>query len=376
MAHVAGYLGSPGTRLVAVADAWDARRARVGGTFEQGSMLNLRPLLDESLLTKRWEELGIRVYDDVKAVADDPEIDLVSLCTPDDTHEAYAVMLLEAGKHLLLEKPVALSLPSADRIADAARRNGRRIAVGYEMRINPAVQKVRALVEGGAVGEVRAFSLQQYRKPFRRDKWQKWIQERERSGGLIVEETCHWFDLARFLTGKEIARVHTVGTDQILPDFDYEDIAFLQGWYDDGTVFQIGHSLTGFDFSLVIQVHGTAGTVWCGLKGEERSLLDAGQTDYMGVVSWGPVETGAGAGGGPGTSAASAAQFVTFGTEAREGENIRDQVRHTVQSLRNATRFLAEYEDGVAALEIALAARASLHSGKVEQVHVQQQQHS
>ena len=64
MAHVAGYLSSPNANLVAVADAWAERRERVGGTFDQGSMLNLKPLFDGELLSKRWEDLGIRVYDD------------------------------------------------------------------------------------------------------------------------------------------------------------------------------------------------------------------------------------------------------------------------------------------------------------------------
>jgi myo-inositol 2-dehydrogenase/D-chiro-inositol 1-dehydrogenase len=204
---------------------------------------------------------------------------------------------------------------------------------------------------------VQAFNLQQYRPPFRRDKWQQWIQDKSRSGGLIVEETCHWFDLARYLTGKEVRRIHCVANDRILPDFDYEDIAFMQGYYEDGGIFQIGHSLTGFDYSLIVQVYGTTGSIWCGLKGNRRSLLDAGESTYMAIVAWGPVNAEPGEG-----------QYVTFGDESREGESIRDNVRHTVQSLRSGTPFLAEYDDGLRSLEIALAARRSLESGEPEDV--------
>ena len=353
MAHVAGYLSSPDANLVAVADAWAERRERVGGTFDQGSMLNLRPLLDEELLSKRWEDLGIRVYDDVKSIVEDPDIELVSLCTPDDTHEPFGIMLLEAGKHLLLEKPVALSVAAAGRLAAAAQANDRRISVGYEMRVNPAVLKIRELIGTGVVGDVRAFSLYQYRPSFRRDKWQKWIQQKERSGGLLVEETCHWFDLARLLTGREVAQVHCVGTDRVHADFDYEDVAFVQGVFADGSVFQIGHALTGFDFSLTIQIYGNRGTIWSGFKADPRSLLDGGQSTYLGIVSWGPVNAVPGEG-----------SFVTFGDEAREGENIRDNVAHTVKSLRDGTPFEAEFDDGLRSLQIALAARQSLESGE------------
>lgn len=352
MAHVAGYLSSPDANLVAVADAWAERRERVGGTFDQGIMLNLRPLLDEELLSKRWEELGIRVYDDVRLIAEDPDIELVSLCTPDDTHEPYGVMLLEAGKHLLLEKPVALSVASARRLAAAAEANDRRISIGFEMRVNPAVLKIRELIGAGFVGNVRAFSLYQHRGSFRRDKWQKWIQERERSGGMLVEETCHWFDLARYLTGDEITHLHCVGTDLVHADFDYEDIAFIQGTFAGGAAFQIGHSLTGFDFSLVIQVYGDRGSIWCGLKAAPYSLLDGGQSNYMGIVSWGPTAAKAGDG-----------TFVTFGGEVMEGRSIRDNVAHTVNALREGTPFTAEFNDGLRSLQIALAARDSLESG-------------
>jgi len=355
MAHVAGYLASPHARLVAVADAWEPRRARVGGTFDQGSMLNLKPLFDEGTLARGWDEIGVRTYEDVQAVIDDPEIDLISLCTPDDTHEEYAVAILESGKDLLLEKPVALTLASASRIVECARRTGRRVAVGYEMRVNPAVLKVRELITGGVIGEVVAFNLQQYRKPFRRDKWQKWIQDRNRSGGLVVEETCHWFDLARYLTGKEVRRVHCVGTDRVLPEFNYEDIAFVQGTYADGSIFQIGHALTGFDFSLVIQVHGTAGTIWCGMKAEQRSILDAGQSEWIAVVAWGPPDAPPGG-------------VVTFGEEALEGGSIRDNVVRVTRALTRGEALPAELSDGVASLEIALAAMRSLAQGEPEDV--------
>lgn len=355
MAHVAGYLASPHARLVAVADAWEPRRTRVGGTFAQGSMLNLTTLFDDDTLARGWGDLGVRAGDDVRAIANDGEIDIVSLCTPDDLHEAHAVAMLDAGKDVLLEKPIALSIPSARRIIEAADRNGRRVALGFEMRVNPAVLRVRQLVADGAIGAVVAFNLQQFRTAFRRDKWQQWIQSRDRSGGLVVEETCHWFDLARFLTGKEIARVHCVTTSAVHPDFDYEDIAFVQGRFDDDTPFQIGHSLTGFDFSLTFQVYGTTGSVWCRMKAGPESRLDAGQSSHIAVVSWGPTDLRHGR-----------SQAVTFGNEAREGESIRDNVVAFAAAVSEGSPFRATTHDGLRSLEVALAALRSAESGRME----------
>jgi len=356
MAHVAGYLQSRHADLVAVADAWEPRRRRIGGTFAQGSMLVLRPLFDPALLERSWEDINVRVYDDVSQVATDPDVDLVSLCTPDDTHERVAIDLMLAGKDLILEKPLALSEDSARRIIDTAESTGRRVAMGYEMRINPAIERTYRISRSGAIGEIRAFSLQHYRDAFRRDKWQNWIQDKKRSGGLIVEETCHWFDVARYITGKEIASVHCVSDGGTHADFDFEDIAFVQGTFADGTILQIGHSLTGFDFSIVIQVHGTLGTIWCGMKAGRESLLDARQTSYVAIVATGPTDPGH----GPPPSA------ETFGEETLEGENIRDHVVECAGAFLSGEPFRSDMDDGLQSLRAALAARRSSETGKVE----------
>ena len=364
LAHVAGYLSHPQARLVAVADAWKPRRATVGGTFTQGAMAVLKPLFRETTLSKSWEELGCFVFESAEDLASaiqsgtvydrvpgaDPDAPwLVSLCTPDDTHEELAVLLLEAGCNVLLEKPLALTVDGALRVGQAAHDAGRRLALGYEFRVNPAVVELRRLVGSGGLGRPVAFALYHFRSPFRRNKWNHWIQERARSGGLIVEETCHWFDLARWIVGAEIDELVCHGTDLVHPDFDYEDIAFVQGRYQGGAVFQISHSLTGHDFSLILQVHGTEGTAWVGLKEEVYSSLDGGASHFLGILSRGV------AGAAPAD-----AVVQTWGQEATEPFNIRDAVTAAVDALLDGSGFAAGFSDGLRSLEVALAARSSL----------------
>lgn len=382
MAHVAGYLRHPSAELVAVADRLPERRAAIGGTFAAGSMRVLEPLyaptrtgagvpLAPDLLAKRWEEIGVTVHDDAAAIIADPAIELVSLCTPDDTHEALAIALLDAGKRVLLEKPVALSETGAERVRLAAERAAaarpmapggadgpppRRpplpIGVGYEFRLNPAVQELQRRVTGRRIGRPRAFSLYHYRTPFRRDKFEGWIQSRARSGGLLVEETCHWFDLARWIMADEWASVHAVGVDDIHTDFDFEDVAYVQGRFASGAAFQISHSLTGFDFSLVLQVHGTQGTAWCGLKEAPWSALDGGATTYHAIVASGPL-------GGESADA----DVQTFGPEATEPFNIEAMAMAAVDiAAGHAGRdgWPATLDDGISSLRIALAAQRAL----------------
>lgn len=354
-AHCAAYLGSPHATLAAVCDLMPERLERVGGTFDRGSMPDLRDLYPPEVLARRWQDLGVKTCSSLEEVLADPGIEVVSLCTPDHTHAELATRVIAAGRHLLLEKPVAIDLRGARQIGEALarRRPGTLFSVGYEFRLNPAIRLVRELVGSGFTGPVEAFSLHHFRRPFKRDKWQHWIQSRRLSGGLIVEETCHWFDLLRFITDQEVSSLHCHATDRILSDFDFEDVAYIQGRLGGGGVFQLAHALTGFDFHLAIAVHGRRGTVWCQLKDQAASRLDDRQSAYHALVAWGepnrPPE---------------AATVRTFGPEATEPCSIRDYAQHFVQCVAQGREPAVSYEDAVRALELSLAARASGERGK------------
>ena len=345
-AHCAGYLESPYTELAAVCDLMPERLATVGGTFESGSMTDLRQLYTPELLSRRWEDLGIKTHTSLEEVLADESIEIISLCTPDHTHAELAVRILEAGRHLLLEKPLALSLEDAGIIGGTLESAPGLFSVGYEFRLNPAVLQLRRLVAEGFVGTVEAFTLHHFRRPFKRDKWQRWIQYERCSGGLIVEETSHWLDLLRFVTAKEVADLRCNTTDRIHPDFDYEDIAFLQGSLEGGGIFQLSHALSGFDFNLAISVHGSEGTGWCHLKDRPVSRLDAAQTRYCGLVAWGrPNEP------------SESAESVEYGLEATEPYNIKEYTKHFAECVARGARPAVGFRDALTALELSLSAR-------------------
>ncbi len=346
MAHAAGYLESPDAELYAVCDLLPHRLQRVGGTFDSGSMLCLKPLFDEALLTKTWQEIGVKIFTDIDLLLADPEVELVSICTPDFLHAEHAEKVLKAGKHLLLEKPADIDLDAAKRIRTAIQDSGCRFGLGYEFRVNPAIEKLRELRISGVIGEVRAISLHHFRTPFKRDKWNNWIQQRVFSGGLIVEETCHWIDLVRFLSGKEIDSIQCTADSGILPETDFEDAVFINGTYREGGVFQIAHILTGFDFDLKIAVHGSQGTLWCALKDEPYSVLDNGETSYCGLV----------VAGQPGM-AREKVQRWTWGLEATEPWNIRELVKRVAESAAKGVEPPAGIQDGIESLRWAIKAR-------------------
>jgi len=350
--HCAGYLASPHAELAAVCDLIPQRLSGVGGTFEQGSMPDLRQLYPPELLGRKWEEIGVKTYSSPEELLKDQSIEIVSLCTPDHTHAELAVRILRSGRHLLMEKPLALTLQDAEAIGRALASSGSTFAVDYEFRLNPAIARIRRLIDEGIIGNIAAFTLYHFRRPFKRDKWQGWIQRRETSGGLIVEETSHWLDLLRFLTGQEVDSLCCDTSDAIHPDFDFEDIAFIQGSLTAGGIFQISHALSGFDFSLNLTVHGSRATVWCHLKDNPASSLDGMQSSYFALVAWGDPNRGP-----------EAAQFRPYGVEATEPYNIRDLTMDFVRCIVEGQKPAVGFEDALRALELAIAAREAAAAG-------------
>jgi predicted dehydrogenase len=350
--HCAGYLASPHAELAAVCDLMPQRLSSVGGTFEQGSMPDLRQLYPPELLGRKWEEIGVRTYTSLDELLKDESIEIVSLCTPDHTHAELAVRILRSGRHLLMEKPLALSLAEAETIGEALVVSGSIFAVDYEFRFNPAIAQIRRLIAGGITGRIEAFTLYHFRRPFKRDKWQKWIQSRATSGGLIVEETSHWLDLLRFLTGQEVKRLCCDTSAAIHPDFDFEDIAFIQGSLTAGGIFQISHALSGFDFSLNLTVHGSRATVWCHLKDNPASRLDGMQSSYSALVAWGDSNRGP-----------ESADSRLYGVEATEPYNIRDLTSDFVRCIVEGQKPAVGFEDALRALELAIAAREAAAAG-------------
>jgi predicted dehydrogenase len=149
---------------------------------------------------------------DWTSLLDRSDIGLVDICTPGDTHAEIAVAALEAGKHVLCEKPLANSVAEAQTMAEAAERaarSGVRAMVGFTYRRVPAIALARRLVADGRIGEVRHVRAQ-YLQDWISDPQapMSWRLERERAGsGALGDIGAHIVDLTQFITGEEVASV-------------------------------------------------------------------------------------------------------------------------------------------------------------------------
>ncbi|MUK01561.1 gfo/Idh/MocA family oxidoreductase [Vibrio cholerae] len=229
-----------------------------------------------------WKETAT----DWRAAIDRDDIDVVDIVTPGGSHAEIAIAALEAGKHVLCEKPLANTLAEAEAMAEAAARAGKHVyaMVGFTYRRVPAAAFARELVGSGAIGEVR-----QVRATYLQD-WLvdpdaplTWRLTKDLAGsGALGDLGAHAVDLAQFITGQKVTGVSgmletfvqerpvlaeasglagTAGSDRGRVTVD--DLALFTGRFDGGAVgsFEATRMSTGRKNALRLEVAGSLGAV-------------------------------------------------------------------------------------------------------------------
>ena len=130
-----------------------------------------------------------------------PEVDAVDVCLPTDLHEEFSVRALQAGHHVLCEKPMAISLEAADRMIAAAEAAGRRLMIGHCIRFWPEYVELERLVKEGSLGRLLSLSLTRY-SPFPTWGSDDWLADEARAGGAALDLHIHDTDYALHLMGR------------------------------------------------------------------------------------------------------------------------------------------------------------------------------
>lgn len=139
---------------------------------------------------------------DLQTVLDDPEIDVVSICTPTSSHREIAVRALEAGKNVLLEKPVSLTVADALAIHEAADRSGTILMVAQVVRFFEGYRRLRSDVADGKLGDVLSARARRF---INRPEWAQWWHDETQSGGVVVDFAIHDYDQMNLFLGEPIS---------------------------------------------------------------------------------------------------------------------------------------------------------------------------
>ena len=247
--------------------------------FGTGLRPNLEIVCDLSpeRASQRATDLGFSRYSaDWHDVVNDDAVELISICTPNDTHAEIAIAALNAGKHVWCEKPMSTNLADSAAMAAAAKVSSGKTIVGYNYTKNPAVTHARRLIESGVIGEVAGFFCR-YDVDNEADgnrPW-SWRMSRDQSGtGANGDVLCHVISVAHYLTGSTISKVvgdyaiiHKERTDpdnaKATKTVDNDDMVSALVHFENGVHGHIGASRVtwGRKCGLHWEVQGTKGTI-------------------------------------------------------------------------------------------------------------------
>jgi len=178
LAHIPGYKGmSDRVRLIAVAD----------------------------VLGERADELAAKhkipmAFDDYRRLLELEEIDVVSVCTPPVAHMAATIAALEAGKHVLCEKPMAMTGAQAQKMLDAAEKSGRKLAIGFQSRFSDSARALKRLIDGGELGDLY-YGRAVYNRRRGIPSHGMFHSLELNGGGPLIDVGVHVLDLALWLMG-------------------------------------------------------------------------------------------------------------------------------------------------------------------------------
>ncbi|HLQ16755.1 MAG TPA: Gfo/Idh/MocA family oxidoreductase [Candidatus Eisenbacteria bacterium] len=260
--------------------------------------------------TTKSRQLGLPpAYKSFEAMLADPRVDVVHITSPNHLHYTHAKAVLAAGKHVVCEKPLAMTSSESAELVELAEATGRVHAVNFNIRFYPLCQHLHGLVAEGGLGEVRLVSGHYLQDWLLLDTDWNWRLEPELGGDLraVADIGSHWMDLTTFLTGKRITAVmadlttfikvrhqpagpvETFATERhaktVAREIHTEDTATILLRYEDGvrgalTVSQIS---AGRKNSLRVEIDGAESAaawtseqpdeLWIGHRGRPNELL-------------------------------------------------------------------------------------------------------
>jgi predicted dehydrogenase len=180
-----------------------------------------RPLTEADISAQYG--IQAKVYHDYAQMVADPEIDMISICTPNMFHPEQTILAAEAGKHLYIEKPLAVTYEQAKAMRDVIRRTGVKACVGFECRFSKQFTMMKALIDQGVLGELHYGEIDYYHGI---GPWYgqiEWNVRKDCGGSALLSAGCHALDALLMAMGDEVEEVTSYGSKSRSAHFaDYE----------------------------------------------------------------------------------------------------------------------------------------------------------
>ena len=289
-----------------------------------------------------------RSFDDIGTLLRETECDVVDICLPNYLHHTACMLAAKNNKHVIIEKPLCLTLEEADEMIAACKQNGKFLMYAEELCFAPKYERVRAIIESGAIGDI--FMLKQAEQ--HSGPHSRWFYESDKAGGgVLMDMGCHAFAWFRWMLKNAPVKSVYADLSHVLHDTDAEDHSMVLVEFETqhGKVTALAENSWckqgGMDDHM--EVLGTKGVAGADLfRGNSSTVYSLNGYDYA-------------------SEKAGSTQGWTFPIfEEAYNQGYPNELRHFIQCVRTGSQPLVTGEDGKAVLEILYAAYASAKEGK------------
>ena len=212
------------------------------------------------------ENCNIKVYTDYIKMIDNEDIDVVAIATESGYHVKHAIDCLNKDIHVLIEKPMALSVQDADKMIAIAKERNRKICVSHQNRFNPPIQKLRRAIEEGRFGRlINGTARILWTRDDNYYKQAPWRGTKELDGGTLMNQCIHNIDLLQWMMGSEVDRIHAE-RDTFLRNIEMEDFGAILIRFKNGAIGIVEGSACVYPKNLeeTLSIFGEKGTVVIG----------------------------------------------------------------------------------------------------------------
>ncbi|MCI0358269.1 MAG: Gfo/Idh/MocA family oxidoreductase [Planctomycetaceae bacterium] len=321
--HAHAIQATPGAQLVAIAARSEASRISAATAHPQTT-----------------------VHADYRELLDRRDIDAVSIVVPNALHYEVAAAALASGKHVLLEKPMALSVAHCQELIGLAADHGRLLAIGHELRLSSLWGSVKRLIDEGAIGLPRFVLVELSRFPYRQGSG-GWRYDLAQVGSWILEEPIHFFDLARwYLAGSgEPVSIFARANSRLAGQHSLADNFAATVDFHGGAFAVIVQTLAAFDHHQTAKIAGEKGTIWAAWSG-----VDARTDRPTFSLRYG---------------LAADVHEVPLAKPAGELLELADEIAAFVRSIQAGTPLPCTGTDGLWSTHLCLAAQESIERGAI-----------
>lgn len=252
--------------------------------FQQDSRAYIAGIVSrsEEKARKKMKEYALdetcAVYTDYEAALSDPRVDIAVICTPNDLHCRQAVLAARAGKHILLEKPAALTWEDSLQLYQEVSRAGVHSLVGYVLHFNPLFETAKNL-QKEFIGEIKYAETDYFHRIEEDLPCYSWNRTESVGGSSLLAGGCHAVDAMRWFMQEDVESVYAQSM-KIREDFEFPGTTVVILRFKSGKIAKIGSS---YDFIspyvFNIRLCGTKGTMWNDKLWSPQMI--SGQLDYL-----------------------------------------------------------------------------------------------